>query len=36
MLCKNPTSVQNSIALAEIKDAELHIIEGLLSHDSMP
>ena len=33
MLGTNPTSVQNAIMLAQKKDAELNIIEGLLSHD---
>ena len=32
MLGKNPTSVQNTITFAQKKDAELHIIEGLLIH----
>ena len=34
MLGKNPTSVQNAITLAQKKDTELCIIEGLHSHDS--
>ena len=33
MLSKNPTSVQNAITLAQKKDAEFCIIEGLLNHD---
>ena len=33
MLGKNPTSVQNAITLAQKKDAELCIIEGLHNHD---
>ena len=33
MLGKNPSSVQNAITLAQKKDAELHIIEGLHNHD---
>ena len=31
---KNPTTVQNAITLAQKKDAELRIIEGLHNHDS--
>ena len=31
---KNPTLVQNAITLAQKKDAELKIIEGLYNHDS--
>ena len=34
ILGKNSTSVQNVITLAQKNDAELHIIEGLPSHDS--
>ena len=34
MLGKNPTSVQNAIMLAQKRDVELHIIEGLHNHDS--
>ena len=34
VLCKNSTSVQNAITMAQKKDAELCIIEGLYSHDS--
>ena len=34
VLGKNPTSVQYAITLALKKDAELHIIEGLHSHDA--
>ena len=34
MLGKNPTSVQNAITLAQKKDTELCIIEGLHNHDS--
>ena len=33
MLGKNSTSVQDAITLAQKKDGELHIIEGLHSHD---
>ena len=33
VLGKNPTSVQNAITLAQKKDAELKIIEGLHSND---
>ena len=33
VLDKNPTSVQNSITIAQKKDAELCIIEGLHNHD---
>ena len=33
MLGENPTSVQNAITLAQKKDAELCIIEGLHNHD---
>ena len=33
ILGKNPTSVQNTIALVQKKDAELKIIEGLHDHD---
>ena len=34
ILGKNPTSVQNAITLAQKKDVELRIIEGLHNHDS--
>ena len=34
MLGKHPTSVQNSITLAQKKDVKLCIIEGLYNHDS--
>ena len=34
MLGKNPTSAQNSIMLAQNKDAEFCIIKGLHNHDS--
>ena len=34
VLGKNPTSVKNAITLAQKKDAELCIIEGLHSHDA--
>ena len=34
VLGRNPTSVQNAIMLAQKKDVELHIIEGLHNHDS--
>ena len=34
VLGKNPTSVKNAVTLAQKKDAELCIIEGLHSHDS--
>ena len=34
VLGKNPTSVQNAIMLAQKKDAELRIIEGLYNHVS--
>ena len=34
VLGKNPTSVQNTITLAQKKDVELCIIEGLHSHNS--
>ena len=34
MLGKNPTSVQNTVTLAQKKDAELHIIESLHKHDT--
>ena len=34
ILGQNPTSVQNAIMLAQKKDAELKIIEGLHNHDS--
>ena len=33
MLGKNPTSVRNAITLAQKKNAELCIIEGLHNHD---
>ena len=33
ILGKNPTSVQNAIMLAQKKDVELKIIEGLHNHD---
>ena len=33
VLGKNPTSVQNAITIAQNKDAELCIIEGLHNHD---
>ena len=33
ILAKNPTSVQNAITLAQKKNAELKIIEGLHNHD---
>ena len=33
VLGKNPASVQNAIILAQKKDAELYIIEGLHNHD---
>ena len=33
MLGKNPNPVQNVITCAQKKDVELHIIEGLHSHD---
>ena len=33
VLGKNPTSVQSTITLAQKKDAELCIIEGLHNHD---
>ena len=35
VLGKNPSSVQKAITLEQKKDAELHIIEGLHSHDSV-
>ena len=34
VLCKNPTSVQNAIAIVQKKDVELCIIGGLHNHDS--
>ena len=33
MLGKNPTSLQSTITLAQKKDADLCIIEGLPNHD---